>query len=215
MKNYLFILLQIGCSSLLLGQNSSDHFAYKNLAKLNPIDLAQSKFQLHYERYLGEERKSSFLLIPAVYLREDSRESESGWELMAQYRFYLTHVRKDEGRTFLGFHNYGFYAGIYGLAMELNTDYVRETYDNFGNYTVGDYRSEIAAQEGGVLLGMQIDITKRIVLDFFVGGGVRNTKASDTYETETGYPYYDGNSVFEPAFKGVKPKVGLSVGMAF
>lgn len=217
MKKYLLFTIAWLTFSFTYGQNNSDHFAYKNLVKLSPIDLGLSKFQLHYERYLGEERKNSLLLIPSVYLRENSRENESGWEFMGQYRFYLTHVRKDEGRIFLGLHNYGFYAGVYGLMMELNTDYIREVYKENGRYTTAEYRSEIDAQEAGVILGMQIDITKRIILDFYVGGGIRNARVLDSYDPDIdyAYPYYSRDGVMSPSYKGVKPKVGFTLGMAF
>ena len=109
---------------------------------------------------------------------------------MGQYRFYLTHLRKDQKRTFLGFHNYGFYAGVYALAMSLDSDFEMERYKNDGTYELNEYRSEVTAQEGGVLIGMQMDITNRIIMDFYVGGGVRNSTTLDTYENETGYSYY-------------------------
>lgn len=215
MKNLLFIMvfgfLQLG----LFGQTTTVDFEYKNAIKLSPFNLAQSEFQASYEHYLGN-RRSSISLYPSVFLRESQETSMEGWQAMLQYRFYLTHVNRDEGHTFLGLYNYGFYAGMYGLYFDYSEDYSRGYWSNATNeYIVDDFQKSAQSFEGGAMIGLQTDITKRILFDFYVGGGIRKSDSLDTYQDVMEQGIYDTDSVFDPGYTGVKPKVGLQLGILF
>lgn len=218
MKNTILILLvNFLFLSGSFGQENTNHFANQNALKFSPFALGNATFQVSYERFFSN-RKSSLLIAPSVIIKETNDQSKTGWEMMSQYRYFLTHTRKDQQKTFLGVHNYGFYTGVYGLFFVSTEDYQVNYWDN----TDGSQKNEMATKEvdaieGGVLLGIQVDITPRILIDFFVGGGIRNTDVMDSFLDDnppTDY-YYNDYGVFDPEYKGVKPKLGLLIGITF
>jgi hypothetical protein len=196
---------------------AQDPYPYKNALKISPIEFAQSKFQVTYERYI-KNRSQSILLIPAVIMEEDGRDTKQGVEAMLQYRFFLTNLRKGVNKS-LGFYNIGFYAGPYALGLLYQEDYVRDIYDPIKGVTeVIEFEKEVQSLEGGVVLGVQFDITSRILLDIFVGGGVRQSDVTDTFEAfdyPDGYYYEPIYQVFDREYTGVKPKLGLQLGFSF
>ena len=210
---FLSIFLVLGFTH---AQESNDHFSKKNAIKINPVAFGNANFQMTYERFLGE-RTSSIMIAPSVTLLESNEESKSGWEVMGQYRFYLTHLRKDKQEMFLNVHNYGFYTGVYGLYSNYKEDFIRGYWDEQNNlYVNEEYNKVVNAFEGGALIGIQIDVTKRILVDFYIGGGIRQAEISDTYlESITTPEYYDSYGIFDQEYKGVKPKIGLLIGFSF
>lgn len=185
-----------------------------NALKINPIVFGRAEFNLSYERYFSN-RKSSITISPSIYLKENISQSINGWQIASQYRFYLTHFNKQNRRVFLGMENLGFYSGVYALTQDYAEDFQRGYWDPQTNeYTMRDFRKEVTAYEGGALIGIQIDITKRIVMDFNVGGGVRYSDYINTYE-QSSPDYLEDYSVFDPEYQGVKPKVEFLLGMTF
>ena len=216
MKKTPLIVLFLCAFGLTAFAQTTTPFAYKNAIKLNPVGFGNSEFQLSYERYFGANRKSSIMIMPSVILKESNDQSKKGWQLMAQYRFFLTHFNKDQQKTFLNAYNYGFYAGVYGLNFNYKEDYLRGYWEpNTNNYINKSYQKSVAAYEGGALLGLQIDITKRILIDFYIGGGLKYVNFEDTYteQNPTDYPLSYG--VFAPEYSGVKPRLGLLLGFTF
>lgn len=204
------ILVFLFCS---MNGQSDINFEYNQSIKFHPSALAMSGYQLSYERYLNN-RKRSFVVSPTLLFKEGSQESRSGIELMGQYRFYLSHLNRDEERTFWGIYNFGFYSGVYGLGYYLDETYTRWIYnpDNFEN-EMNSYDLDVQSFEIGTLLGIQIDFTKRIVLDVSVGGGIRKSKVEDSFVYgEGGYEFQEYSS-FDPSYTGVKAKFGLSLGI--
>lgn len=188
-------------------------FPYKNVLRLAPFEFGRAEFQLNYERYFNN-RKSSLVIAPSLFLKDGEEESRNGWQLMSQYRFYLTHLTKEEGKSFLGIYDIAFYSGLYALYMNLEDKNVEGYYDDStGEYIEQSNIKNISAQEGGALLGMQVDITTRIVFDFYVGGGIRYSQVEETATIPK--DYRSSPSIFEVEYQGVKPKIGFSLGMTF
>ncbi len=194
----------------------SDHFSNKNAIKISPVEFSKAEFQLSYERYLGD-RSSSIVISPSFILKENSFESKEGFQIEAQYRFYLSHLRSDSRSVFLGFHNIGLYTGLYARYLDYQEDYQFMWYDNESSTSFSEeFTKDISATEGGAIIGVQIDITRRILLDFFVGGGIRYTDFTDTKEEVVGQEYfYEEYGVFDPEYKGVKPRLGFQIGVFF
>lgn len=217
-KLFLVLVYQFMFFAIIIGQTEDkEHFSQKNALKLSPFELGQSEFQLTYERYIGENRRASFLLIPSVHLKDTREESIGGWQVMGQYRFYLTHFRKDQKKTFLNLHNYGFYTGLYALYLNYEQEYSRGFFNpNNGNYDTARFNKSISGLEGGALIGLQVDITSRILMDFYVGGGIRKAETDDSYfdEPREG-EYYESYHVFDLEYTGVKPRLGFSIGILF
>lgn len=214
MKKFLTVVFSLTSFFSLLSQENQ--FKYDKAIKLNPARFAASEFQISYEHYFAD-RKSSFTITPSFILQDNNERSKEGWQLMAQYRFYLTHVNKAQKNTFLGMDNFGFYAGLYGLHLNYSATEIRGYYDpGTDEYLTDEFQKDVSAQEGGAIIGVQVDITKRILIDFYVGGGIRYTTIDDTYEdSEHTQGWYNTYSVFDPEYKGVKPTIGLLIGFLF
>lgn len=211
MKKLLFISLLALFSFPLFSQSYT--FPYKNVLRISPFEFSRSQFELSYERYLNN-RKSSVIIAPSIYLNEGENESLNGWQLMSQYRFYLTHLSKESGNSILNIYDIAFYAGVYGLYMDITEKDLESYYDDITNqYIEQENTYDINSEEGGALIGMQVDITSRIVFDFYVGGGVRFSQVESTYNLPD--LYYGDPSIFDFDFQGVKPKVGFSLGITF
>ncbi len=219
MKNIFLVILciiLIGITSESFGQESTSNvFEYNNVLKFSPFNMGQSELQVSYERYFLD-RKYSIILFPSIYLRQTVDNNLTGFQIMGQYRFYLTHYNKLIRKNFLGLFNYGFYGGPYLLYFDYNEEYESGYWSNtLGEYISGTFTKASQSVEGGVLIGLQADITPRITTDFYIGGGVRKTESSDTFQEVNEDPYYQDYSVFDPAFSGVKPKIGFQIGITF
>jgi hypothetical protein len=208
---YLLIYLFV---SLTFSGISQEEFKYLNVFKLSPIEFANSEFQFSYERYFNN-RKSSIIITPSILLKDQGEESFSGVQAMVQYRLYLTHLQKGIHKT-LQMHNIGFYGGPYVLGLTYQEDYSSGYFDLDRNEFINKlYHKDIKAIEGGAIMGIQLDITERIVLDMFVGGGIRYANVDDDIlldQPDDNYFYYD---VFDVEYTGVKPKLGLQLGITF
>ena len=210
-------LILIAISILpLLSFGQDNHFEYKNALKISPFEFGRAEFQLSYERYFGEDRNSSIQIMPSVILLDDGQETKEGFTGMIQYRTYLSHFRKDKNVTLWGMHNMGFYAGLYALGQTYTEDYLFGYYDDFFNeYKELQFQRDITAFEGGAIIGVQLDVTKRIVLDFYIGGGIRKANVNDNFvkpnsEVRESRQY---TGVFDPEYQGVKPKGGFQLGI--
>jgi len=212
MKNILLLIVCVLLTSLQLDAQEDIEFQYKNALKISPVQFGASAFQMTYERYFND-RKSSLLIMPMIILREGSVEKKKGLELMLQYRFFLTHLRKGRNKT-IGMYNIGLFTGAYanGLIYEEER---QETYHPDLDYisVTEMFKKEIQSVEGGVLIGFQMDITKRILLDFYVGGGMRFSESTDEFDSFR--DYYIEKRVLDKDYTGVKPKIGFQLGFAF
>jgi hypothetical protein len=211
----LLILLQIGLNQSLQSQNEAV-FTYKNALKINPGNLGNSEFRLNYERYFGD-RKSSIMISPSFYLKESEREKISGYQFQTSYRYFLSHLNKTNGNSFLGLYNLGFYAGVYGQWLSYEEHYDMEWYNPKTNMQERhEFEKTGTAIEGGALLGLQIDITPRLIADFYLGGGIRKSNIDDSIEDNPDFSsYYESPGVFDVDFTGVKPVVGFQLGFTF
>lgn len=215
------LILSLGFTVFFTTQGNSQTYesqevSYLNNAlKINPVVLGRAEFNLSYERFFSN-RKSSISISPSIYLKDNLTQSINGWQIAAQYRFYLTHFNKQNQRIFLGMENFGFYSGLYISTQDYKEEFQKGHWDNdTQEYSMADYNKEITSFEGGAMIGIQIDITKRIVIDFNVGGGVRYTDYFNTFEDLGLEDYVSEYSVFDPEYQGVKPKVQLLLGITF
>ena len=211
MKKLLLVFISIFFLYNSYAQNDIPVVYKENAIKISPFEFGRAEFQLSYERYFNN-RKSSISIVPSIFLRDNEAEKASGWQLMSQYRFYLTHYNGEADRIFLGLYNVGFYTGIYGLYLDYSEDFVQGYYDPLtSEYEMQTYNKTVNSFEAGPLLGVQIDITKRILIDFFVGGGIRWSDYTNSYTDEI--ENYGSFGVFDAEYTGVKPKLGFAIGI--
>lgn len=186
---------------------AQETFEYKNSVKLNPVEMANAELKLTYERFFSN-RKYSVSLMPSIIYFKDGDEYEQGWQFIGQLRWYALHLNEMNGTKVWFFENIGIYGGVYGLYLDYEE---RDMYYSYDPVTMEDTflpnDITVTGGEGGVILGVQFDITKRFCLDFFFGGGLRiaNVEVNETDQ------YYYNNRTRE----GVKPIGGLQFGLYF
>jgi len=212
MKNYIFIALcffGLGFCFNADAQNTE----YKNSIKISPAQFANSTFELNYERFFNE-KTHSILLSPAFMLRQNSPESLYGFKGQIQYRYYFSHLHKDTHKTWK-FSNIGFYTGLYTQYLNATEEYWGSYTSNNQNYITELFNKDISSIEGGVLIGMQIDIIPRLVLDLYLGGGIKYADVEDTMTPYIEGEYHSYYSVLDREYTGVVPKGGLQIGFNF
>ena len=213
MKNVILILLFI-CPISIFSQENSYLFTNNNALKISVFEFGKAEFQLSYERFFND-RKSSLSIIPSIILENDNETNKEGWSIMSQYRFYLTHFNKQHTNTFLGFENYALYTGLYGSYLDYVEDYsIMDWNESQQDYTTEEHRKDLSAVEAGALIGMQINFSKRVLLDIYIGGGIKKTDLNDSYDGDE-YSYYNSYSVFDREYEGVKPRLGFQLGFNF
>ncbi|WP_235296428.1 hypothetical protein [Portibacter marinus] len=214
MKNLLILSICLLLHLNLIAQDKSveaDHlYTYQNLLKLSPVELGRAEFQIGFERYFNN-RKTSLNTLISIISGDNGEEKRGGFQAFLQYRFYLSQLYKETHQT-LNMYNIGFYSAPYILGLYQNETYSNWYYDpEKGDTQTELVDEEITAGEGGVLLGVQFDITKRIVLDIFMGGGVRQSKIVRNRDA-SGIEDY---GLLDQGYSGVKPRIGLQMGITF
>ena len=186
-----------------------------NVLKISPVEFARAEFKLSYERYFND-RKHGLLLSPTIIMKGEEGDERIGWRAMMQYRHYLSHLNTYNENDFLGISNIGFYAGVYGLYLDYKDIFDLGEYDPVTNQQI-IHKNErsIKAQEGGALVGLQLDLTRRFVIDFYVGGGIRFSSEENSVEIDEDFYSPSRGGIFPYAYNGVKPTFGLMVGLLF
>jgi len=214
MKLTMIALMIFALGQFGIGQKNIDleetTYRHNNVLKLSPIELGRAEFQIGYERYF-KNRSQSIVVLPSIIIGKEGLEEKSGYQLMMQYRFYLSQLQRETNET-LGMYNIGFYAAPYLLGMVHEEDYTFGYPDPETFEWIEELRNErTESVEGGALMGIQLDITKRIVFDLFVGGGIRKSNVRSERQIET----VRNNGIFDTGYTGIKPRIGMQIGITF
>lgn len=195
--------------------NSNDT-EYISTLKVSPIQFASSYFEISYERFF-KNKKRSIHISPMIMLKQNSFEEFKGIQLELQYRLYLGSLDKENNKTWI-FSDIDLYSGFYMNGMAYTENYL-EYFHEFDPVTMQDeYREgffdkDINAAEGGVFVGLQFTLTNRIVMDVLVGGGVRYSDVVDEFVPGINQTYYRDYGVFDLEYLGVKPKLNIQIGI--
>ncbi len=214
MKKITLFIVLFACAIFANAQNQEIpinlKYEFQNTLKLSPFELGRAEFQISYERYFNN-RKTSLVVFPSIILKQRGEETINGTQLMLQYRFYLSQLNIANQYT-LGMFNVGFYSAPYLLGIIAK----EQSYYDYMDPKTFEYSFNLISEktkgaEIGALMGIQLDITKRIVADFFVGGGIRKTAVTQ----ETLLDFEKTYSVFDLGYSGVKPRIGFQIGITF
>ena len=209
MKNLILILFLT--LSFQAWSQDSDNTIYNSRLKVSPVQFGNSHFELSYERFFGNNK--SFTISPTIMLKRNNYEEFKGIQLELQYRIYLKRLNSVEHSTWI-FSNIDLYSGIYANGLTYDED--RTEWGDWDPVTmtqeIDTYNKTVVGGETGVFVGLQLNLAKRIVIDFTVGGAVRYTEVDDEFEdaVSTYNYYYD---VFDLEYYGVKPKLNLQLGI--
>jgi hypothetical protein len=182
----------------------------KNIVKISPFHFAEGTFLLSYERMLAEN-KSSIMLSAGLHSRSNyynynynsspNPQPEFGFQEELQFRLYViqpqSYSRNDRGFWYFK----GFYAGPY-----LQHRYLQRTVSNWDwvLQVYNDEKQDLNEISGGVLLGVQVAIGNRFFMDFYTGGGIKQSFSNISQ-------YSPG--IAQPGYSGVIPKIGFQFGV--
>lgn len=157
---------------------------FSNIVKTNLSTLALNNYSLTYERLLTRKISASlgWRYMPTTNMTktaltkevmkyfEDGEDGMSeqldqlkmgGNAITAEVRFYTG--RRPGAK--------GFYAGLYGRYSSFKYDYPYDFEDPAGEVTRVPFKGKSSGIGGGIILGGQFNIHKRIVVDLFIIGG--------------------------------------------
>ncbi len=213
----ILILVLLASIKDAMGQSGPVHDDkyYKKVLKISPAHYINSTFLMTLEQYLYEKR-SSLVISPGVILKKNQDIFLRGATLETQYRIYLSRgIRNDDSS--LGFAALGFYTAPYLHGLYFEEDYYRSYWlQHSGEYERQEFEKVVSSIAGGLLMGLQIDVTARFVVDLFVGGGFKWADVRDSYDdADIDDQYYENYGVFEREYTGIVPKGGLMIGFNF
>lgn len=211
MKKYVLVIASI--MSFFCITTKAQNTEYKNALRISPVQFANSTFEVNYERYFND-KKHGVVISPALLLKQNDPESLTGFKGNVQYRFYFAHLHKDNNKTWI-FSNLAFYGGTYVQYLTATEEYWASYGDIDLGYVERIFEKDINSIEGGVLLGMQIDIIPRLTLDFNFGGGIKFADVEDSIT-----PFLNGDrnfsyGVLDREYTGVVPQGALQLGFNF
>ena len=176
----------------------------RSILKISPFQFALQTFELGIEKFNPNYSKS-FNVTAGVRTGSDQTENGIGGNLELGYRKYPAPMK------FRSRDNHDSYQGIY-YNLFLRGEYFKG--DN--NYYFGNNQSQVnytATNKSiapGFTIGYQRTFWQIIILDAYIGGGV---KFSNT-EFDPGQPYNNMYySIFDPGYSGVFPKIGVKIGI--
>lgn len=156
---------------------------YKNIIKTNLSTIALGNYGLTYERMLTRKISASigYRFMPSTNITE-SPLGEKVMDIVAEegddISQQLDKLKMSGNAVTLEFRVYtgrrpgakGFYAGLYGRYSTFKYDYPYDFEAPSGN-TVVPLKGDSKGIGGGVILGGQFMIAKRVVVDLFIIGG--------------------------------------------
>lgn len=173
---------------------------YKNSLRYDMVPALNSTFSIGFEQYVTPV--SSLLLIPAVMYKENNENVKQGFLFEAQYRYHVINRTSNNGKSIISY-----YVAPYASAkfFRIEDSYSYSVYDGINyDYITVDYTDEFSAFSGGIIGGTEVTFAKKLFLDMYIGGGIRTSDSDQNNE-----------SVIDPGFKGIAPRIGVSIGVRF
>ena len=157
---------------------------YKNIIKTNLSTIALANYGLTYERMLTRKISASagYRFMPSTNITK-SPLGETVMDIVAEegddISQQLDKLKMSGNAVTLEFRVYtgrrpgakGFYAGVYGRYSAFKYDYPYDFEKPTGGNTLVPLKGNSKGIGGGVILGGQFMIAKRVVVDLFIIGG--------------------------------------------
>jgi hypothetical protein len=202
-KSLLALAFVAGSFFGLSSQAVAQHSENKNIVKINPLSLGLATANFSYERLLGERTSAQlgFFYTGAKY----AGNGFSGFAVTPEFRYYMS--KRGAGS--------GFYVAPFARYWAMNATIKGDMTDsNGGSFGTVDEKSSITLLAGGLCLGSQFRLGKRVTLDTFFGPQLMNAKVKHESKSQ-----FDGDEETLPGFLGggnaAWVRAGLTVGVAF
>lgn len=203
----------------------------RTVVKVTPQQFLRNTLQIGGEFFLSPtmNRSLSLYLAPTAgggtmdnWSWNSYDYTETGLSGELQYRYYASPFktqREGKGKPF----QQGVYVAAYLRGEYFSNDYRIRNFNIFDPNTNtniilnADINEKIFALNPGVMLGFQRSLWEHVVIDAYVGGGLRYT-GIDKVSSLSDIPDFRhpwGEGIFGRQFQGMMPRFGLSVGVAF
>ena len=222
-------LITLGSFLSIKGQEKlKEEIEYKNQFFMLPTNLVDKIVQFGYERKLSNENNNTVMVQLGAYINgsnvlEETKINGTGYKLELNYNAIFDNMTKNENNAasfyispYLNYFNSTFKIG----KNYFNNSYATETTttDSTGNSLttsdslVSDGKGKLSDFGAGVLVGLKWTIAKRIVFDFYFGGGYQRANYSGENKfTDPLSKQFIGNFVTT----GILGRAGIRMGVKF
>lgn len=207
MKKLLFACLFLSITSMLYAQESTEpgFTLPRVVVKISPLQFAVNTLELGLEVFNPTYSKSFNINLGFRSNSDYYYYDGYGTSTEIAYRKYVAPMKYRErgGRES--------YQGIY-YSLLARGEYFKgeDEYNDYNTGSLNRYNEKIWSITPGFTIGYQKTIWKVILLDAYVGGGVKFTTIQRNISLSDDYNYY---GIFDPGYSGIYPKIGVKIGI--
>ena len=225
MKSYWLTYLVLFFFSISGSSQSPQESTYNfnNTFMVSVSHFFASEYRLTYERYLNNHRFSiafspSYVLNkkPSIWLNNNVFQQISGVGANLQIKLHLFNkygpiIANRKGTTVLDIYSAPYFQYFHLKHVDENVSFLTDGFED-DLYVKGEPIVDIIdAYEGGVMLGIEIAIHQRFIMEFAAGAGYRYSHIESIPYSfpmiRTGY--------WSRGFTGVVPRLGINFGFTF
>lgn len=198
-------------------------YKYSNTFKVSVSQFFASEYRVTYERYIKDHRISlafspSYLLNkkPSVWLNQNVFTQLAGVGANLQLKFHLfnkygTIITNRNGTMIIDIYSAPYLQYFHLKHVDENVSFSTEGFEA-DLYVKGEPIIDIVdAYEGGVMLGLEIALHQRVIIDLAAGAGYRYSNI----ESNTSVGPLINTGYWSRGFTGLLPRLGINFGFTF
>jgi hypothetical protein len=219
MKPVLVLLILVVCISPVRAQEPQT--ISRTILKLSPQHFIDNSLKVGVERF-NETYTSSFAFFVTGKLQnQDDGFDRYGYDGIAgelQLRKYLSPMKAVMSKK-----NKDYAQGVYGALYAQGGTYRGEMTDMYSNfdpvtgfptgYDTYDYEEQVVNFGLGFTIGYQKTLWQVMFLEGFVGGGIQFADRKVSGNIPPNHTYYGYDGIIDPGYRGILPKIGLTIGL--
>ena len=200
MKKFIIIFLCLTSYSLNAQDNTKkENPGYKNMFKFSVTNFFDNTFQISYERMTCDN--SALMISGGLSYKDNGGEPMQGYKGELQYKYFVyTREKENSGGSI-------YFAPYFLYKYTEKENYYHTEFAPY-NYQILYYFNSFS---GGILFGKNFTIAKKLVIELYVGGGIKRTFGAHLKDNVSYYNY----DIWDPGYNGITPKVGIDVGFKF
>jgi hypothetical protein len=205
MKKLLVILAYLSISTVLIAQEDSEpgFKLPRTVLKISPFQFIVSTLELGIEAF-NPAYSRSFNFSAGFRSGSFDYDEGNGASLELGYRKYAAPM-KYRARG-----NRESYQGVYYSLFVRGEYFKGEDSDYYYSYP-DTYTEKIFSIAPGFTIGFQKTLWQVILLDAYVGGGIKFSDVEYLTTYDDYVPYY---TIYDPGYSGIFPKIGVKIGIA-
>lgn len=178
----------------------------RSVFKISPLHFFQSTLKVGLERFNKEHSGSFVISIGGRMAREEGESNLSAYQGFSgelQLRKYVKPMQRNKTDAY----HHGVFGGLYFQGGSYSGEATDDGYrikESIGNYG------------GGFVIGYQKTIWDVVFLEGYVGGGVQfaDRVVKEREPANNNFFNVEYSGIIHPAFQGILPKIGLTIGLA-